>query len=203
TTPAAGAFSVSQTANLTATLSEAVRGVTGTNFQLRLGATLVPAAVSYNPLTKVATLNPNGNLTADRVYRVTVSGISDLAGNTMVTTSWSFTTGPAPTITGTTPVPGATAVRRNSNVTARFSEAITGFAVAGKVRINLVSTGAPVTAVVSFDPLTRVLTINPNASLASNIQYRVTITGGTTGVRDLAGNPLTTRTWTFTTGSAL
>ncbi|WP_211879971.1 peroxidase family protein, partial [Pseudarthrobacter albicanus] len=36
TTPAAGAFSVSQTANLTATLSEAVRGVTGTNFQLRL-----------------------------------------------------------------------------------------------------------------------------------------------------------------------
>jgi Ca2+-binding RTX toxin-like protein len=202
-TPATGALSVSQSANLTATLSEAVTGVTGTNFQLRLGATLVPAGVSYNPLTRVATLNPNGNLTADRVYTVTLSGIRDTAGNTMVTTSWSFTTGPGPTITATTPVAGATAVRRNSNVTATFSEAITGFAVAGKVRIERVSTGAQVTSVVSFNILTRVLTINPNASLLANTQYRVTITGGTTGVRDLAGNPLTTRTWTFTTGAAL
>ncbi|WP_326968254.1 peroxidase family protein [Arthrobacter sp. CG_A4] len=206
-TPATGAFSASRTANLTATLSEAVTGVTGTNFQLRLGTapgtTVVPAAVSYNPLTRVATLNPNGSLTADRLYTVTLTGISDSAGNTMAPTTWTFTTGPNPTITAQTPASGATAVRRNANVTARFSEAITGFAVVGKVRIQRVSTGADISSVESFSAATRVLTINPRASLAPNTQYRVTITGGTTGVRDLAGNPLTTRTWTFTTGSAL
>ncbi|WP_427007783.1 peroxidase family protein [Pseudarthrobacter sp. H2] len=203
-TPASGAFSASRTANLTAAFSEAVAPVTGTNFQLR-GPTnaLIPAVVSYNPLTRVATLNPNGSLANDTKYTVTLSGIRDLAGNTMATTTWSFTTGPGPTITATTPVSGATAVRRNANVTATFSEAITGFAVAGKVRIERVSNGVPFSSAVSFNALTRVLTINPTGSLVANTQYRVTITGGTTGVRDLAGNPLTTRVWTFTTGAAL
>ncbi|MCB5274949.1 Leukotoxin [Arthrobacter sp. SO5] len=199
-TPAAGSVSVSQTANLTATFSEATTGVTGTNFQLRLGATLVPAVVSYNVLTRVATLNPSVTLTADRVYTASLTGIRDAAGNTMATSTWTFTTGPNPTITATTPASGATAVGRSNNVTATFSEAITGFTAAGKVRLQQVSTGADVSSAVSFNTTTRVLTINPNGSLRSNTQYRVTITGGTTGVRDLAGNPLTTRTWTFTTG---
>lgn len=202
-TPASGAFSVSQTANLTATFSEAVTGVSGTTFQLRLGTTLVPAVVSYNALTRVATLNPSVTLTADRVYTATLSGIRDLAGNTMATSTWSFTTGPNPTITATTPAAGATGVLRNSNVTTTFSEAITGFAVAGKVRIERVSTGAAVASAITFNTTTRVLTINPGTSLLANTQYRVTVTGGTTGVRDLAGNPLTTRVWTFTTGAAL
>ncbi len=202
-TPAAGAVSFSQTANLTATFSEAVTGVSGTTFQLRLGTTVVPTVVSYNTLTRVATLNPVGTLTADRVYTVNLVGIRDLAGNTMATTTWTFTTGPNPTITATTPATGATGVLRNSNVTATFSEAITGFAVAGKVRIERVSTGTEVASAVTFNTTTRVLTINPGTSLLANTQYRVTITGGTTGVRDLAGNPLTTRIWTFTTGAAL
>ena len=72
-------------------------------------------------------------------------------------------------------------MRRNANVTTTFSEAITGFAVARKVRIERVSTGAAVSSVVTFNALTRVLTINPNATLAANTQYRVTVTGGTTG----------------------
>ena len=202
-TPTSGARSVSQTANATATFSEAVTGVSGTTFQLRLGTTLIPAVVSYNVLTRVATLNPSVTLTADRVYTASLSGIRDLAGNTMAPSTWTFTTGPAPAVTATTPVAGATGVLRNSNVTATFSEAITGFTVAGTVRIDRVSTGVQVASAVTFNSTTRVLTINPGASLLANTQYRVTITGGTAGVRDLAGNPLTTRTWTFTTGAAL
>ncbi|MEO5780277.1 MAG: peroxidase family protein [Arthrobacter oryzae] len=201
--PASGALAASRTANLTATLSEPVTGVTGTNFQLRLGTTLIPAVVSYNPLTRVATLNPNATLLTDRVYTATLSGVRDAAGNTMTPVTWSFTTGPSPIITATTPAAGATGVRRAANVTARFSEAITGFNVAGKVRVERVSTGAQFSSAVSFNAATRTLTINPNGPLLPNTQYRVTITGGTTGVRDLAGNPLTTRTWTFTTGARL
>ena len=180
-TPASGALSVSQTANLTATFSEAVTGVSGTTFQLRLGTTVIPTVVSYNTLTRVATLNPVGTLLADRVYTANLVGIRDLAGNTMATSTWSFTTGPNPTITATTPVAGATGVLRNSNVTATFSEVITGFAVAGKVRIERVSTGAAVASAITFNSTTRVLTINPGTSLLANTQYRVTVTGGTTG----------------------
>ncbi len=201
--PASGALSVNQTANITATLSEAVTGVTGTNFQLRLGTTRIPAAVSYNAQTRVATLNPTGSLLADRVYTATLSGVRDAAGNTMTAATWTFTTGPNPTITATTPAAGATGVRRNANVTARFSEAITGFNVAGRVRIERVSTGARFNAVVTFNPGNRTMTINPTGALLPNTRYRVIVTGGPSGVRDLAGNPLTTRTWTFTTGARL
>jgi len=201
-TPASGARSVSQTGNLTATFSEPVTGVSGTTFVLRRGTLVIAAVVSYNATTRVATLNPSVTLLADRTYTATLSGIRDLAGNTMATSTWSFITGPAPTITSRTPAAGATGVRRNANVTATFSEDITGVS-ATTVRITRVSTGAVFTSVATFNAATNVLTINPSGSLVSNVQYRVTITGGNTSVRDLAGNPLVTSTWTFTTGTVL
>ena len=201
-TPASGARSVSQTANLTATFSEPVALVSGTTFVLRLGTTVIPAAVSYNTTTRVATLDPSATLLADRIYTVTLSGIRDTAGNTMATRTWSFTTGPAPTITTRTPASGATGVGQNANATATFSEDITGVS-ATTVQITRVSTGAVITSVAAFNATTNVLTINPSVTLTSNVQYRVTITGGTTSVRDLIGNPFVTRTWTFTTGSVL
>lgn len=200
-TPASGARSVSQTANVTATFSEAVTGVSGTTFQLRLGTTLVPAVVSYNVLTRVATLDPSITLTADRVYTATLSGIRDVAGNTMATSTWQFTTGPAPTVTARTPVAGARGVLRNSNVTATFSEAITGFSSTTAWLTN--PAGARVTATVTFNSVTRMLTIDPSASLTANTQYLVHLQGGTAAIRDLAGNPLVNIGWTFTTGTAL
>ncbi|TFC24766.1 heme peroxidase [Cryobacterium sp. TMT1-3] len=201
-TPAADARSISQTGNLTATFSEPVTGVSGTTFVLRRGATVIAAVVSYNATTRVATLNPSVTLLTDRTYTATLSGIRDAAGNTMATSTWSFITGPAPTITTRTPAAGATAVRRNANVTATFSEDITGVA-AGTVQITRVSTGAVVASAAAFNATNNVLTINPGVTLTSNVQYRVTITGGNTSVRDLIGNPLVTSTWTFTTGTVL
>ena len=187
---------------MTAKFSEAVTGVSRTTFVLRQGTTVIPAVVTYNATTRVATLNPTSTLLADRTYKATLSGIRDVAGNTMATSAWSFITGPAPTITKRTPAAGAIGVRRNANTTVTFSESITGIS-ATTVKITRVSTGAAITAVRSFNTTSKVLTINPSASLLSNTQYRVTITGGTRGARDLAGNPVITRSWTFTTGSAL
>jgi hypothetical protein len=54
---------------------------------------------------------------------------------------------------------------------------------------------------VSYNASTRTVTLNPSVTLAGNTVYRVTLTGGTTAVRDIAGNPLTTTSWTFTTGA--
>jgi hypothetical protein len=200
-TPASGAKAVSRTANLTAKFSEPVTGTGTSTFVLRLGTKVVPAAVSYSATTGVVTLNPTASLVSDRTYTATLSGIRDNAGNTMTTAAWSFTTGPAPVITASSPAAGATKVRRNTNLTASFNEPITGV-TATTVRLTRVSTRAAVSTKASFNPTTRVLTVNPAASLAANAQYRITITGGSGAVRDVAGNPFTTRSWTFTTGSA-
>ncbi|MBG6059381.1 Ca2+-binding RTX toxin-like protein [Cryobacterium sp. MP_M5] len=197
-TPAAGALAVSQTANLTATFSEPVTGVSATSVVLTQGATAVPAVVTYNTATRVATLNPNATLVADRVYTVTISGIRDVAGNVMIIDTWTFTTGPAPTIVTANPAAGDTGVGRNRSVVVRFSEAVTGVTGA-TVQLTRVSNGAVVAASNTLTNANRGVTITPTATLLANTRYRVTITGGTAGVRDLAGNPLVTQTWVFTT----
>jgi hypothetical protein len=93
--PASGATGVLVGANVTATFSEAVNGVSGTTFVLKNGTTTIAAVVSYNATTKVATLNPNANLARNTVYTVQLTGgIADLAGNPLAATSWKFTTQP-------------------------------------------------------------------------------------------------------------
>lgn len=128
--------------------------------------------------------------------------MTDAAGNPLATKTWSFTTGPVPTVTASSPASNATGVARNANVTATFSEAIVGYGTTSATIVRT-STGAAVAAVVSYNATTRVLTINPSASLTASTKYTVTLTGSTTTIRDAARNPLTTRTWTFTTGTAL
>jgi len=202
-TPAIGARSVNLLDNMSVTFSEPMAAVTGSNFALRLtGTAVIPAAVTYNATTRVATLNPSATLLPDRLYTVTAASARDLAGNTMPAAVWSFTTGPAPTIGTITPAPNATGVARNSNVTAQFSELVTAL-TASTVQLTQVTGGAVVPSLLTWNATTRVLTINPSASLVASAAYRVTITGGNTAVRDLAGNPLVTRSWVFSTGTAL
>ena len=86
TSPANDATGVLRGANVRATFSEAVKASTiNTNtFRLRKAGTTtnVAAAVSYDPATKKATLNPNVNLKAGATYVATVTtGAKDLAGN--------------------------------------------------------------------------------------------------------------------------
>jgi len=202
TTPAADATSVDVNSALTATFSEPVVGLSGATYVLRLGATSLNGTVTYDAATRVATLTPAAPLLNDRTYRVTLTGIRDTAGNTMTTVIYTFTTGPAPVITAVSPSDGATGVARRAAVTATFNEAVTG-TNAANVQITRVSDGAGVGAARAFAAATGVLTITPNVNLAANTQYRVTITGSATGVRDLAGNPVATRTWVFTTGAVL
>ena len=72
--------------NLTATFSEAMQASTinTTTFRLRKSGTTtnVAAAVSYDPTTKRATLNPNVDLKAGASYVATVTtGAKDQSGN--------------------------------------------------------------------------------------------------------------------------
>ena len=198
---AANATGVNAAADVTATFSEAVTGVSGTTFTLRNAAgTAVAGTVTYNATTRVATLNPTANLVADTRYTATLTGgaaaIRDTAGNTLTTTSWTFTVGPAPTVTARNIAPNATAVSRATNVTATFSEAVTGTS-ATTVTLRNATTNALIPAVVSYNSLTRVVTIDPSAALAANTRFTVRLMSG---IVDAGGNRLADTTWSFTTG---
>ncbi|WP_230117464.1 peroxidase family protein [Arthrobacter sp. Bi83] len=199
-TPALGAKSVSQTANVTATFSESVTNVGSGTVVLRLNgsATPIPASVTYNNATRTVTVNPTATLLADRTYNMAFSSIRDTAGNTMATPpSWQFTTGPAPTVASVTPAIGATNVGRTANVTVRYSEPVTNVSTSTVVLRRGSLTGPVVTATVTYNAATRTATLNPSATLVANTTY----TMATSSVLDLAGNPLAFRSWTFRTGS--
>jgi hypothetical protein len=208
-TPGVNATAVSATSSVTATFSENVTGVSGSTFTVKNAAgTAVTATVAYNATTRVATLTHATAFANDTKYTVTLTGgttaIRDAAGNPLATTSWTFTTGPAPTVTATTPANLATGFGRTANVTATFSEAVTGVSTTTFTLRPVSSTGVlgtAVPAVVSRNGTTNQWILNPSVARVANTKYRVTLTGGTTAVRDVAGNPLTTKTWDFTTGT--
>ena len=103
-TPANGSSGIYVGGSATATFSEAVNpgSITTSTFLLRDSAnTLVPANVTYNAQTNVATLSPQSALLYGATYTVTVKGgsggVSDYAGNTLASdVAWSFTTETSP-----------------------------------------------------------------------------------------------------------
>ena len=204
-TPGVNGTAVAQTANITATFSEAVTGVSASTFTVKnaaTGAAVGATSVAYNPTTRVATFDPSVTLAADSRYTATLtSGIRDAGGNPVATTTWSFTTGPAPTVTARTPAVNATRVGRTANITATFSEAVSGVA-ASTFTLKNAATGAAVAGTVTRNGTTNQWILNPGVTLAASTKYTVTLTGGAGTIRDTSGNPLTTTSWSFTTGTA-
>ena len=195
-TPASGATGVPVVSRVTATFSESVISST-ISFVLKNGSTTVAAAVTYDVPSQTVTLDPSANLAPGTTYTVTLSGAQDLRGNTMASTSWSFTTEAAittaPTVTAQSPSSGATGVPVGSDVTATFSEDV----LAGTISFVLNNGSNPVSAAVTYDPISRTATVDPNLNLAPSTTYTATLSAA----QDLYGNVMTTLSWTFTTAS--
>jgi hypothetical protein len=86
TVPAANATGVAPGVDVTATFSEAMMtsSINATTFKLFKGTTAIGAVVSYDPITKKATLNPNAHLQRGAKYKAVVStGATDAAGNAL------------------------------------------------------------------------------------------------------------------------
>jgi IgA Peptidase M64/Bacterial Ig-like domain len=205
-TPAAGGTAVGRTSNVTATFSEAVTGVSVKTFTLKNAMTgaAVTGTVARNGTTNQWIFDPGVTLAADTRYRATLTGgataIRDSAGNPLTTTSWAFTTGPRPLVATRTPAPGSTAVGRASNISATFSEAVSGV-TASTFTLRNAATGAVVTGTVARDATTNRWILNPGVNLVSTTRYTATLIGGPAAIRDSAGNPLVTTSWSFTTGT--
>jgi hypothetical protein len=100
--PADSATDVDTTADITASFSEAMdpASINSATFTLRDASNaLVPATISYDPVTQTATLNPLALLAASTSYTATIEGADapraeDLSGNPLASdVTWSFTTG--------------------------------------------------------------------------------------------------------------
>jgi hypothetical protein len=196
-TPFGNETNVAQARNITTNFRERVVSVGGSTFNLKVGTLPVSAAVTYDAVTNVATINPTAALAAGTKYTVTMtSGIKDLAGNPNAASTWNFTTGPAPTVTKQVPAVNAVAVSRFVNVTASFSEDV-GLFSGTTFRLNKASTGVAVTSAVTYNATTHVATLNPSATLAANTKYTAVLSNA---LKDADGNRIPATSWSFTTG---
>ncbi len=107
----------------------------------------------------------------------------------------------APTVTPTSPAPGATGVAVAADVTGTFSEAMDPSTVTSAT-FTLTGPTGTVQAAVTYSSAANMATLNPNADLVASTTYTATIKGGPSGVKDAAGNALASdKTWTFTTNA--
>jgi hypothetical protein len=96
TVPADADINVVVTANLTATFNEAIRqaDVNSNNFILMKvsDGSIVAGTLTYTPASNLVTFDPTASLDADTAYIWLITGVRDLAGNTMVQVAKNFTT---------------------------------------------------------------------------------------------------------------
>jgi glucose/arabinose dehydrogenase len=108
-----------------------------------------------------------------------------------------------PTITARTPAPGASGVAVGVSPTATFSEAMNASTITSST-FTLVQQGqsTPLPATVTYSAGSLTATLDPSANLAAGTTYTATVKGGSSGVKDVAGNPLASdASWSFTTAS--
>lgn len=183
---------------ITANFSEAINTATvsGTTFQLRDGANnLVSATV--NAATSQISLTPAAPLKYSTTYTVTItggaSGVKDPAGNALASNyTWTFKTvgvdNTPPVVNIVSPASGATSVNIFTSITTIFSEAINSTTVNGtsfqvKDASNVIINGA---VTVNGNQLS----FNPSTPFVAGKTYTLTIMGGASGLKDLAGNPM-------------
>ena len=110
----------------------------------------------------------------------------------------------APTVGSVAPAADATGVTATANVEATFSEAMDPLTLTDST-FTLTKQGStqPVVAQAGYDAATKKATLDPQVDLDPGSTYSAALKGGTSGVKDVSGNPLAQdKTWSFTTAAA-
>ncbi len=161
------------------------------------------AVIKTVTVSAPATSTTVTGLTPNTVVRFRVTAINGVGASVSSTTSNPVTViGDiiAPTVSNRTPASTATGVPTSTLVTASFSEPVQGVSGTTFTLRNTV-TGTAVGATVTLNPGGTSATLKPNAPLANGTQYTVTLTGGSSSIRDTAGNAMASTTWTFRTAA--
>ena len=205
--PEAGLTDASVEAAVVVVFNEPIDAATVTAATFSLtgpGGAVVPATRSST--SDSATLTPTEPLQVAATYSVTVSGVKDIAGNTMAADPWTFTTSAddtlSPKVTDRAPANGATNAPTEVQVVATFSEAVDQTTVDAGTFTLTGPGGADVAATVDATAGDSA-TLTPSAPLSAGTTYTVLVKGGAGGVKDLAGNRLKADvTWEFTVRAA-
>lgn len=202
TTPSNNATGVATNSTVRATFDEALDGasVTSSSFSLEgPGSTPVAGNVSY--ASNVATFTPSSALAQNTTYTARLTtAIEDSSGNNLESAySWSFTTfadTAAPTLQSISPASNATGVAVSANIIATFSEPINQATLSGNMVLRDSSNNVVAGALTYAN---NVATFNPSSNLANSTTYTLTLGSG---IEDVAGNPFSQLTRSFTTASA-
>jgi methionine-rich copper-binding protein CopC len=213
--PATGTSNVATNASITISFSEVLSAATvnSTTITLKSSSNVaVAAVVTYNASNNTATLTPTSALANGTGYTISVlggaSGVKDVAGNALASTATSsFTTTVGditpPTVTGFSPAGNATNVATNSSITVTFSEALNAATVSASTITLKNSSNVTVPATVTYNAANNTATLTPTSALANGTGYTISVLGGASGVKDVAGNALaSTATSSFTTVAA-
>jgi hypothetical protein len=160
----------------------------------------VPATLTWNATQTVAYLAPTSPLSAGREYYFYVNTGTDMAGNQVNGIETTFyaeftSASTAPTVINFNPLNGATGLGTNAIIEAQFSNAVDPNTLSG---VTLKNGGSTVTTTPVMSAGNTILQLVPNAPLAANTIYVLTIAG----VKDPAGNTVATVINSFTTGAS-
>ncbi len=167
-----------------------------------------PSSVTYDALSRVATLTPTANLPTGTSCTATVTtGAQDTNGLALPGNyTWAFETGSSSDVTPpvvTPHVPGQGAVAAtNAQLSVTFSEEMTPSTLnAESFSIQNTSDNTPVQGAVIYAVGARTATFTPTQALANNTAFTATIS---TAATELACNAmLAPKVWSFTTTQEL
>jgi len=199
TTPSNGSTNISVGTNVTFRFSEPVQDVDATTVTVIETASMVAVtgAVTYDVATRIATFDPQDQLTPNLSYQGRVSsGVTDLAGNALALNPFvaGFMTGAdtvAPAVRLTSPAAMDANVAVTSNIVVTFDEPVAGVD-ATSFQVN----GGAVAGTVTMSNGNRTATFDPTADLPATATITVTLS---TAITDTSGNALAAFAFAFTT----
>ncbi len=177
---------------ITLNFDEPVAGISSSSVRVEKAGVPVPTTFTM-PFPSIVSVSPVDPLESETLYTIVLtSGITDVPGNPFIPRTLSFTTRDTipPSITTRAPLPDATGVPIDTTIAVTFSEGVDvdGFSV----RLFAGATLVPTTFV--YDGIST-LTLTPTALLDPSTVYTVSFMT----IHDLAGNPATFPSYTFTT----
>jgi hypothetical protein len=182
--------------------------VNGTTIQVTGGSqTVIPVSMSFGNGNQTVSITPEAPLPQSTPMTMAISGIVDVAGNTVNPQTTHFTTGAlpataAPLLLGVNPAQSATGVPLNAAVSFQASVPLDPTTLSARTFELYGNTGNQLvsgTISQSTDGTTGYLL--PSAALATLQNYQIYISYPNCCIADLAGNDLPTSIYSFTAGT--
>ena len=161
------------------------------------------ATNTYDSATRTVTITPTSALALSTGFVVRVSTTAQSSTGTAFIQPYflSFRTAAATdntalTVLGISPATGSSSIPRSSAITVGFSKDMDP----STITTTTITLSGSIVGTVTYNPASRSATFAPTSLLAGNTLYTVTVVSGASGVKDVAGNQLTSNfTSTFTT----